>query len=69
MKKVILGIVVVLVVVGVVGGIKGWQFSALIAAGKNFKPQPETVAAAVVREEKWQGTLSAIGGAAATIRL
>jgi len=48
-----------------VGGTKGLQIKKLIAAAKDFKPQVETVASAVVREEKWQSTLSAIGSISA----
>jgi len=61
MKKLFIGIVIVLIVVSGLGGIKALQFKALAAAGKNFTPPPETVSSAVVREEKWQGTLTAIG--------
>jgi membrane fusion protein (multidrug efflux system) len=65
MKKIFIGILIVLAVLVVVGGIKGLQIKTLIAAGKNYKPQPETVASAIVREEKWQGTLTAIGSISA----
>src|SRR5260221_13448687 len=61
MKKLFIGIVIVLIVVSGLGGIKALQFKALAAAGKNFTPPPETVSSAVVREEKWQGALAAIG--------
>jgi membrane fusion protein (multidrug efflux system) len=61
MKKILLGIVIVLVVIGLLGGTKVLQFKTMMAAAKNFAPQPETVSSAVVREEKWQATLSAIG--------
>ena len=37
----------------------------LVAAGKSFVTPPETVSSFVVREEQWQGTLSAIGSIAA----
>jgi membrane fusion protein (multidrug efflux system) len=48
-------------VIGLLGGTKVLQFKTMMAAAKNFAPQPETVSSAVVREEKWQATLSAIG--------
>ena len=35
-----------------------------MAAGKSFTPPPETVATVTVREEKWQGTLEAVGSIA-----
>ena len=59
--KITLGIVIVLAVVGGLGGIKMMQFKALMAAGKSFVPPPESVSSFVARQEKWQGTLSAIG--------
>src|SRR5262245_56854695 len=65
MKKIFIGILIVLAVLVVVGGVKGLQIKALMAAGKNYKPQPETVSSAIVREEKWQGTLTAIGSISA----
>jgi len=52
MKKVIIGIAIVLLVVGGLGGIKMLQFKALMAAAKSFSQPPETVASAVVHEEK-----------------
>jgi membrane fusion protein (multidrug efflux system) len=58
---VILGI---LVLVATLGGIKGAQISSLISAGKKFEaagPPPEAVSTAIVREEAWEGTLSAVG--------
>jgi len=61
MKKTFIGIVIVLVVAAVLGGTKALQFKTLMAAAKTFAPPPETISSAVVHEEKWQGTLSAIG--------
>src|SRR5436190_24053475 len=59
--KIAIAIFIVLVVVGTLGGIKAFQFKTMMANGKAFIPPPETVAAAVVREEQWQGTFSAVG--------
>jgi len=61
MKKIIVGVFIVLVVFAGLAGIKTLQIKTLIAAGKAFRQPPETVASAIVREEKWQGTLSAVG--------
>ena len=36
-----------------------------MAGGKSFAPPPESVSTVVVREEKWQGTLTAIGSVTA----
>jgi membrane fusion protein (multidrug efflux system) len=65
MKKIFVGIAIVIVVIGVLGGTKALQFKTLMAAAKNFAPPPETVSSAVVREEKWQSVLSAIGSVTA----
>ena len=65
MKKVIIGIAIVLLVVAGLGGIKALQIKTLIASAKNFSQPPETVASTVVREEKWQGILTAIGSVTA----
>ena len=48
-------------VFGGLAGVKALQFKKLMAAGNSFAPPPECVSSAVVREEKWQGTLTAIG--------
>lgn len=62
MKRYIaLALLLVLGVIGGLAGIKVLQIQTLIAAGKAMTPPPETVSAVVVREEKWQGTLTAIG--------
>src|SRR5215471_10230778 len=63
--KITLAVLAVLLVVGVLGGIKAMQFGKLIAAGKAYVPPPESVSSAVVREENWQDTLEAIGSVTA----
>jgi len=65
MKKVIIGIAIVLLVAGGLGGIKMLQFKALMAAAKSYSQPPETVSSTEVHEEKWQGTLTAIGSVTA----
>ena len=60
-RKIALSLILLLVVLGVLGGIKSIQIKKLIAAGKAFQQPPETVGSFVAREEKWQGTLNAIG--------
>lgn len=63
--KVGIAIVLVLGALGVLGGIKFLQITTLIAASKSFTQPPESVSSAVVKEEKWQSTLSAIGSVTA----
>ncbi len=58
---VILGLVLV---VGGLVGVKYKQISTLIGFGKQMEksgPPPETVSTALSREDKWEGTLSAVG--------
>jgi membrane fusion protein (multidrug efflux system) len=64
-RKLSIAVVLVLLVVGGLGAVKTLQFKSLIAAGKSYVPPPESVSSAPVREEKWQGTLTAIGSVTA----
>jgi membrane fusion protein (multidrug efflux system) len=64
-RKILIAVFIVLVVVGALAGIKTLQIKTLIAGGKSFILPPETVSAAVAHEEKWQGTLTAIGSVTA----
>ena len=56
-----IAILVVLAALGGLGAVKGLQIGTLIGAAKSFAPPPETISSAVAREEKWQGTIAAIG--------
>jgi membrane fusion protein, multidrug efflux system len=64
-RKLAVAILLVLVVIGAVAGVKVMQIKTLMAAGKSFTPPPETISSAVVKQETWQNTLSAIGSIAA----
>jgi membrane fusion protein (multidrug efflux system) len=64
-RKIIIAVVVVLLIAGTLAGIKALQVKTLLEAGKAFAPPPESVAVATVREDKWQGTLTAIGSVTA----
>ncbi|HOX57817.1 MAG TPA: efflux RND transporter periplasmic adaptor subunit [Candidatus Paceibacterota bacterium] len=64
-RKISIAVLLVVLVVGTLAGIKALQVARLMAAGKSFSPPPETVSSAVVHEEKWQGTLTAIGSVTA----
>ena len=63
--KIALALLVVLLVGGGLAGVKILQIRKLIAAGQAFVTPPETVSSVLVREEKWQDTLTAIGSIAA----
>ena len=65
MKKTFIGLLIVLVIAAALGGTKALQFKTLMAAAKTFAPPPETISSAIVHEEKWQGSLTAIGSIAA----
>jgi membrane fusion protein (multidrug efflux system) len=60
-KKILFAVVLVLLIIGVLAGIKVMQIRTLMAAGKTFVPPPETISSAIATEEKWQDTLSAVG--------
>jgi len=63
-KTYLLVAVGLLVVVAVLGGIKGAQIGKLIGMGKQFKvmgPPPEAVGSAEARADTWETTVSAVG--------
>jgi len=64
-RKIIIAVFIVLLVIGALAGVKVFQIKTLIAGGKSFVVPPESVSAVVAREEKWQGTLTAIGSVTA----
>jgi membrane fusion protein (multidrug efflux system) len=59
--KIALAIVIVLVIAGVLGVIKGVQIKTILAAAKAMPQPSETVSSVIVREENWQDSLTAIG--------
>lgn len=64
-RKIIVAILIVLVVVGALAGVRFLQIRTLIEAGKKATMPPTAVSSAVVHEEKWQGTMNAIGSVVA----
>jgi membrane fusion protein (multidrug efflux system) len=60
-KRVIITLLGLVVVVGVLGGIKGLQIDRMIAQGKQFVPPPETVTTARPHPESWESLLTAVG--------
>jgi len=60
-KRIILAILGVLVLIGVLGGIKGLQIQRMIAVGSQSTPPPETVTTAVVRSESWESLITSVG--------
>jgi len=60
-RKLSLAILLVLLVAGGLAGVKTMQIKKLLAAKEAYAPPPESVATVLVREEKWQTMLTAIG--------
>ena len=61
-----LAVLGLLVIIGLLGGIKGVQIASLINFGKEMEkagPPPETVSTAVAKQERWEGTIHAVGSA------
>jgi len=60
-KSIIFSIVGLLVLVGILGGIKGLQINRMIAQGEQHAPPPETVTTAAVQSESWPTILTSVG--------
>lgn len=60
-KRIILTVLALLVLAGILAGIKALQIGRMIDAGSRFVPPPETVTAAEVRSETWESVLTAVG--------
>lgn len=60
-KKIFLAIIAVIVIAGVLGGIKALQIGEMIAQGKNFAPPPETVTTARADVATWESLIHAVG--------
>jgi membrane fusion protein (multidrug efflux system) len=60
-RRWLITIVGLLLVVGVLAGVKAGQIVTMVKAGASFAPPPESVATAKVQQLKWQGSRSAIG--------
>jgi len=64
-KKIIFTIIGLLIMIGLLGGIKGLQIDRMIAQGSQSVPPPETVTTTVVRPDSWESRLTAVGSLAA----
>jgi len=60
-RKIVIAVLLVLGIAGGLVGVKALQIKKLTEVGKAYAPPPESVSSVIVREDKWQGTLSAIG--------
>ena len=74
-KRIFFTIVGLIVLIAVLGGIKGLQFFRMTAAGKQFVPPPETITSFEVQTKAWEtlltsvGTLEAVQGVMVTAEL
>ncbi len=64
-KRIFLALVGLLVVIGVLAGIKVLQIRKMIAQGAQFVPPPATVTATEARPESWESLLTAVGSLSA----
>ncbi len=60
-KKVFIAFCALLILAGVLGGIKFLQINRMIAQGKEFVPPPATVTTATVTSSEWERRLKAVG--------
>jgi membrane fusion protein (multidrug efflux system) len=64
-KRIIFTIIGLLIMIGLLGGIKGLQIDRMLAQGSQAAPPPETVTTTVVRTDSWESRLTAVGSLAA----
>jgi membrane fusion protein (multidrug efflux system) len=64
-RTIVLAVFGLLAVVALLAGLKALQIRALIKAGSAFAVPAETVSAAEVRQETWEGLLAAVGSVTA----
>lgn len=60
-KRIFLAVLGLLVLAGLLAGVKALQIGAMIETGKKAVPPPETVTVSGVRSETWETSLTAIG--------
>ena len=60
-KRIIFTLIGLLIMIGLLGGIKKLQIARMIAHGSQFVPAPETVTTTVARTDSWESRLTAVG--------
>ena len=60
-KRILLTLLGLLLVAGILAGIKGLQIFTMVGKGKSFTPPPETVTTTKARPESWEVALRAVG--------
>lgn len=61
MKKILIGVGIVLLTLGVLGGVKALQIGAMIKSGQSFQMPPTTVTSAEVERQIWPETIASVG--------
>lgn len=64
-KRIIFTIIGLLIMIGILGGIKGLQIDRMIAQGSQSVLPPETVTTSVAQKDSWESRLTAVGSLAA----
>jgi membrane fusion protein (multidrug efflux system) len=64
-RRIILTLVGLVLLIGIIGGIKALQIRRMIEQQGEFAPSPETVTTAQVRAETWESLLTSVGSLAA----
>ena len=64
-KRIIFTIIGLLIMIGILGGIKGLQIDRMIAQGSQSVMPPETVTTTVAQKDSWESRLTAVGSLAA----
>ncbi len=60
-RKILIAVFGLVVLIGILGGVKGLQFARMNEQNKNFVPPPATVTTAKVKAESWETRLTAVG--------
>ncbi|MEJ2155344.1 MAG: efflux RND transporter periplasmic adaptor subunit [Desulfobacteraceae bacterium] len=60
-KPIFFAVICLVVIIGLLAGIKGLQIGDMIAQGKQFVPPPETVTSAKATRTSWESLLTAVG--------
>jgi membrane fusion protein (multidrug efflux system) len=60
-RKIFIAIGIVAVIFIILAGVKALQIHAIVAFANGFVPPPETISSAVVHEENWQDSFTAVG--------
>lgn len=60
-RVVILSVALIIALVAIIGGIKAMQIGYMIDTGASFSQPPETVSVAVVEQQNWPNSITAVG--------